>query len=191
LHVAAAGGHFKVVKFLASLPNVNINAMDRWHSTPHMNAVHNNHHDIAQWLVDHGAISINSQAGPALCAAAASGNLEELKRLKALGADINSGDYDARTAIHLAASEGRIEVLFWLLSNGAMLSATDRWGGTPLMDAKRHGHQEAVKILTKAYYEQGNGGHQSVQVDDTDSDEDLSTSDKPPLLQMTRNKTVN
>ncbi len=44
--------------------------------------------------------------GPALCAAAAVGNLDELKRMQALGADINSGDYDARTVMprHSTAS---------------------------------------------------------------------------------------
>ncbi len=49
---------------------------------------------MPRWLVGNLTLHLTSTA---LCAAAYAGNLEELKRMKALGADINSGDYDART----------------------------------------------------------------------------------------------
>ena len=48
------------------------------------------------------------------------------------GYDLNLGDYDKRTAIHLAASEGNYEMVKWLVENGADVNAVDRWGGTPL-----------------------------------------------------------
>ena len=48
------------------------------------------------------------------------------------GVDVNEGDYDSRRALHLAASEGRIEVVKFLVGEaGADPSPVDRWGNTP------------------------------------------------------------
>ena len=48
---------------------------------------------------------------------------------------------DERTALHLAASHGRSDVMNYLLqtcSESIHVNAVDRMGGTPLDDAKRH-----------------------------------------------------
>ena len=37
-------------------------------------------------------------------------------RLKGKGLDLNKGDYDNRTPLHLAASQGRVEVIEFLLA---------------------------------------------------------------------------
>ena len=51
---------------------------------------------------------------------------------------VDSSDYDHRTPLHLAASEGLLPVVVFLLEDaGAEHSPTDRWGGTPLDDAVR------------------------------------------------------
>jgi len=42
-----------------------------------------------------------------LCAAAATGNLAKLEQLAKEDIDLNCGDYDSRTALHLAAAEGK------------------------------------------------------------------------------------
>ena len=42
----------------------------------------------------------------AVCWAASQGDLNELQRLVASGVDLSEGDYDGRTGLHLAASEG-------------------------------------------------------------------------------------
>jgi len=63
------------------------------------------------------------------------------------GADVNEGDYDRRTALHLAASEGQLDVVRLLIERGADVSARDRWGGTPLDDARRHGHRAVEELL--------------------------------------------
>lgn len=73
-----------------------------------------------------------------MCAAAGSGDLEEVKNLINHGASVNQGDYDQRTPLHLAVSEGHTEVVKFLLENDANINACDRWGGTPLQDAVRH-----------------------------------------------------
>ena len=83
-----------------------------------------------------------------LCAAAHQGNIIGLRVLVAQGTDVNSGDYDARCAIHLAASEGRLEVLRFLIEDAnATVDPIDRWGNTPLDDARRQGHHECAKYL--------------------------------------------
>ena len=57
------------------------------------------------------------------------------------------GDYDKRTAIHLAASEGHIQMVLYLIEAGVDPNPKDRWGGTPLDDANREGHTELAKLL--------------------------------------------
>ena len=46
------------------------------------------------------------------------------------GIDVNSIDLDGRTALHIAACEGQIEVVKFLLSRRANIDARDRWGST-------------------------------------------------------------
>lgn len=79
--------------------------------------------------------------------AASQGDLMEIKRLVALGVDLNEADYDGRTAVHLAASEGQTIVINYLIKHGVDINPLDRWGGTPLADAKRSNHQEIVILL--------------------------------------------
>jgi Amt family ammonium transporter len=83
-----------------------------------------------------------------LCDAAASGDVAELKKLIEQGAPINGSDYDKRTPLHLAASENQVVIMEALAAAGALdLNPHDRFGGTPLMDAIRQGHDRAAQWL--------------------------------------------
>ena len=61
-----------------------------------------------------------------------------------------SGDYDGRTPLHLSASEGRLDVVKWVLSSvpaaesAQAVNAVDAFGGTPLQDAMEHGHSSGT-----------------------------------------------
>lgn len=79
--------------------------------------------------------------------AAASGDLVTCQRVLATGGDINLADYDARTALHVAASEGHAEVVTFLLAHGAKVNPSDRWGNTPHDDAKRGNFDIIVELL--------------------------------------------
>lgn len=46
------------------------------------------------------------------------------------GIDVNSIDLDGRTALHIAACEGHVEVVKLLLTRKANIDARDRWGST-------------------------------------------------------------
>jgi glutaminase len=82
-----------------------------------------------------------------LCAASAKGDINELRRLVARNVDINRSDYDGRTALHLAASDGRVDAVRFLLERGANTDVLDRWGNRPLDDAERGRHVDIIDAL--------------------------------------------
>jgi len=77
----------------------------------------------------------------------ARGFVDLLRERLMSGAGVNYSDYDKRTALHLAASEGHAEVAELLLLNGASALARDRFGRTPIDDAMRCGHREVLRVF--------------------------------------------
>ena len=63
------------------------------------------------------------------------------------GADVNAADYDLRTPLHIAASEGNAAAAALLVANGADAEAKDRWGHSAKDDAQEKGHGEVVSVL--------------------------------------------
>jgi len=50
---------------------------------------------------------------------------------------LTKGDYDARTPLHIAAACGKLNVVKYLIETSEVPhSPRDRWGATPLNDAK-------------------------------------------------------
>lgn len=73
--------------------------------------------------------------------------IRDIQNLIAKGVDLSSADYDGRTGLHLAASEGHIDVVKLLIKEGVPLMPLDRWGGSPLDDAKREKRKDIVTLL--------------------------------------------
>ncbi len=81
---------------------------------------------------------------------AAVGDIPEMRRLIARGTNPSSPDYDGRTALHVAASEGKAAAVEFLLERDIDLSPVDRWHHTPLDDAIRHEHVDVQALLLQA-----------------------------------------
>ncbi len=107
--------------------------------------------------------------------AAASNRVMDVRRMIARGVNLNTPDYDGRTALHLAASEGHYEVAVVLLSFDVDLTPRDRFGNTPADDAKAKGHQRIVDLMDaaskprSAFGGGGLGGGESPSMDDVAS----------------------
>ena len=66
------------------------------------------------------------------------------------GVDMNLGDYDGRTALHLAAAEGHVRCVKFLLEVcRAKHDVKDRWGQTPLSEAILFKHTKIASILKR------------------------------------------
>jgi glutaminase len=81
--------------------------------------------------------------------AASQGDLNEIKNLDAKGMDIDLADYDGRTPLHVAAAEGHTNIIDYFIKTKRNLAPKDRWGGTPLRDAKQNKHKDIVELLQK------------------------------------------
>merc|ERR1712227_417600 len=80
---------------------------------------------------------------------AANGDMLELRRAFLKDIDLNNSDYDGRTPLHLAAAEGHLECVKFLLQSSCEVPVepTDRWGFTPLSEAERFGHTKVAEYI--------------------------------------------
>lgn len=86
-----------------------------------------------------------------MCAATINSDIETLDAIRKTEGNVFSmGDYDKRTPLHIAASEGFTSVAEYLLQHGASVHVRDRYGHTALDDAVRFNRHEIIRLLCKA-----------------------------------------
>ena len=137
LHVACSDGALEVVRVLIE-EGADLNARDRFGHTPLDEAVAYQHAAVAELLLfyqaEHGDLArLEAQ----LITAAAVNDFSAAKALLSSGVSATCFDYDRRTPLHLAVSEGHLEMAKLLLEYKADPMAEDRWGSSPLSELQR------------------------------------------------------
>lgn len=136
LHIAAINGNYDIAKFLIRC-RININEMDDTKFTPLNYACANKHRKVAHLFRENGGIlNQNNDMGTLFCTYAYEGDLDTIKLFHECGANLMMCDYDKRTLAHIAAAEGQIEIIKFLVEQTNFnIMVEDRWGNTPYMDA--------------------------------------------------------
>ena len=149
LHIASSEGNYELCDYLIE-HGAGINRSDRWGGHPLDDAYRHGHTNVMHLLRRHGGRFGNSTAIH-LITAASNGDAKTVQTLLELGNNthINQGDYDHRTALHLAAAEGHSEIVRLLCDAGANVNAKDRWGNYPIDEALSKNATNVVEVLTK------------------------------------------
>ena len=79
--------------------------------------------------------------------AAAANDITRIRQLIAKGIPVHAGNFDSRTALHLAAAEGNLETVKLLINYNHPLNVRDRWKSTPLDEAKREKRKSVINYL--------------------------------------------
>lgn len=130
-------------------------------------AYRHKHFAVMEYLrINGGTFGSTSQATNFI-AAAYEGDLHEVQTLHELGSvDINAGDFDKRTPLHIASANGNADVVRFLCVSGADVNAADRWNRHPLDEALTNGNTECAEILKKYGAESASSDDASVALVD-------------------------
>ena len=124
-HLAASKGHEDITRFLIQ-NGAEINNLDNFGNTPLLEAIKNGHDNIASLLAKEGGVLEIKDAGTFLCSYVARGDIDFIRRILANGIDPNSKDYDFRTPLHVATSQGFYVIAKCLVEAGASVLLKDR-----------------------------------------------------------------
>ncbi|KAK9901237.1 hypothetical protein WJX75_001780 [Coccomyxa subellipsoidea] len=149
LMLAAMHGHRDVALALLGA-GADPNVRDKEGSTALLKAVRNGHDSIVSLLRSCGAeLDLPStEAAAHVCTCVFDCNVPLLRRFIKAGIAVNAGNFDKRTALHVAAAEGNLAAVRVLVEEGkADLAVADRWGATPLDEAMRVGSRAVMDYL--------------------------------------------
>lgn len=143
LHAAAQRGLLEICYMLIQA-GAQVDAKDKDLRTPLLEAVINNHVDVARYLIQNGACvyHVEEDGYTSLHHAAKLGNLEIVNML------LETGQVDElNVCLHWAAYAGNIDIAELVLNAGCSLSSVNVHGDTPLHIAAREGYLECVTLF--------------------------------------------
>ncbi|CAE7262902.1 Cebpz [Symbiodinium natans] len=150
LHLAASNGHLETITKMLEFGNLDLSPLDRFGQTPLDDAIRHQHVAVQRLLKSEGAQMGKVEFGVALCEAASQNDLGKIRQMIEAGVRAGMADYDYRTALHLACSNGHLETCVFLLREGKVdPNPLDRFLNTPMDDAIRHEQHDVVQLLVK------------------------------------------
>ncbi|XP_072804957.1 protein phosphatase 1 regulatory subunit 12B isoform X5 [Vicugna pacos] len=87
-----------------------------------------------------GGPRVRFEDGAVFLAACSSGDTDEVRRLLARGADVDTANVDGLTALHQACIDENLDMVKFLVENGASVNQQDNEGWTPLHAAASCGY---------------------------------------------------
>ncbi|CAG8646310.1 2039_t:CDS:10 [Funneliformis mosseae] len=102
----------------------------------------------------HSVNMVNKQGQTALIIASKLGNLDAIKLLLEIGAEVNQADFDGNTALHYSAAWNHFQVVTMLIERGCQFASKNKSGWTALdysysMELKAH-----LQECARAYHEE-------------------------------------
>ncbi|KAI3801883.1 hypothetical protein L1987_30000 [Smallanthus sonchifolius] len=146
LHIAASKGSDNCVLLLLDY-GADPNCKDSEGNVPLWEAIMGNHETVVGLLADNGATLLSGDVGQFSCIAAELNNLNLLKQIIRYGGDITRARNDGSTALHVAVCEGNIEIVKFLLDQGANIDQQDNHGWTPRDLADQQGHEDIKSLF--------------------------------------------
>ncbi|KAK8597857.1 hypothetical protein V6N13_095253 [Hibiscus sabdariffa] len=146
LHIAAAKGSENCVLLLLDY-GADPNCKDSEGSVPLWEAMLGGHGNVAQLLKENGGNINAGDVGHFACTAAEQNNLNLLKEIIRYGGDVTCPRNNGYTALHVAVCEDNVEIVKFLLEQGADIDKPDVHHWTPRDLAEQQGHEEIKTIF--------------------------------------------
>ncbi|KAI3694801.1 hypothetical protein L1987_77782 [Smallanthus sonchifolius] len=151
LHIAASQGSENCVLLLLDY-GADPNCTDSDGNVPLWEAIMGNHERVIGLLADNGATLSSGDVGQFSCIAAEQNNLNFLKRITRHGGDVTRARNDGSTALDIAVCEGNIEMVKFLLDQGANIDQQDHQDWTPRDLADQQGHEDIKTLFSSFKY---------------------------------------
>lgn len=134
--------------YLSCAENMDINVKDETNKSLLLYAIHEKQNSVAFKLLELGAKHDSDMGGSVLLDAAYCGNIEIVKKMVDEGEDINQVNMYNQTPLYLAVLNAKsLEVIEFLMKNGADYSIARDNGDTPLVCAVKHKESKVLKVL--------------------------------------------
>ncbi|KAF9364920.1 hypothetical protein BGX34_012092 [Mortierella sp. NVP85] len=150
LMVAATENKHRVVRYLLTLPSLNMDLQDEEGETALYQAAAAGSTECVQLLLLAGASASigNEESITPLIIASYNGFVAICRLLITIGhAQVNQQDNSQKSALLLASYAGHVEVMAELINHGASLNMLDQYGWSALMLAAYAGKIEACRLL--------------------------------------------